>query len=301
MSVRHDALVFGSDDELVAGTHDLIEQGLMVGDPVLVLGDEQGTGVLRKTWDDDPRISFMPQEQLYDKPMRALASFQRMLDREAFTGHGLRVTGPVPFGNAPRTRRAWMIYEALVDRALAPYRLLSLCQYDTRTVAPDLVEHARATHERVVTSSGVGAGDLRRAEVLAALADPDGPDALESAPVVYGDLLTNVGDLCRLRAGMAPAPKDLAYAANEVATNGFEHGDPPVGVRLHRGDDSWLCVISDRGRGIADPYAGVDSPFSGNPAPGGHGLWLARQLCDYLTIAADPSGRGTTVRLEHRA
>jgi hypothetical protein len=194
-----------------------------------------------------------------------------------------------------------MRYEALVDRALAPYDLLSLCQYDTRVVGADLVDLARATHERVVSGSGVEAGGRRRAEVLAALTEPEGPDALESAPLAYADELTSPGELRRLRTGMAAAPHDLVLAANEVATNAFEHGAPPVVVRLHRGADGWLCVVSDHGPGLPDPYVGIDSPLPGNPVPGGHGLWLARQLCDFLTIAARHPGPGTTVRLELRA
>lgn len=141
----------------------------------------------------------------------------------------------------------------------------------------------------------------RRADVLAALSLVDGTATLESDQVVYDDVLTKVTDLARLRAGMATGPRELVFAANEVATNAFEHGRPPVSVRLYRGAGGWSCVITDRGHGTVDPYAGVDSPLSGNPAPGGHGLWLARQLCDSLTIVADPGGRGTTVRLERHA
>jgi anti-sigma regulatory factor (Ser/Thr protein kinase) len=300
MTVRHDALVFDNDAELVLGTHDLIEQGLLDGDVVLVLEKDPETGVLRSAWDDDPRISFVEQAEFYDSPMRTMARFQRMLDGEAVSGHRLRATGPVPFGDAPRARRGWMRYEALVDRALAPYDVLALCQYDTRVVGADLVDLARATHARVVSASGAQAGGRGRAQVLAAVAESDGPDLLESQPVVYEDELVRVGELFRLRAGMSAAPHDLALAVNEVVTNAFEHGAPPVVVRLHQGADSWLCVVIDHGPGLPDPYAGIDSPLPGNPAPHGYGLWLARQLCDFLTIARHP-GPGTTVRLELRA
>lgn len=301
MGVRHDALVFSSEDELVDGTHDLIEQGLQAGDLVVVHGGDAGVGVLRRAWDDDPRITFADHARLYDRPMRTIGEFQRMLDHESAAGRRVRVTGPVPFGEEPRTRHAWMSYEALVDRALAPYEFVSLCQYDTRVLAADLLAHARATHDRVVTAAGVEVGGQRRAAVLAELAGADGPDPLESEPPAYDGVLTAAEDLPVLRDAFRTAPDDLVIAVNEIVTNALQHARPPVTVRLHRGPDRWLCVVTDDGPGLPDPFQGVDSPLPGNPDAGGHGLWVARQLCDDLTIASDPGRGGTTVRLVHRA
>lgn len=300
MLVDHDALVFATDDELVEGTHDLIDQGLVAGDLVLVSGDDHGLRVLREAWDDDPRITFTGQDRLYASPMSTIADLQRVLDREGAAGHRVRLTGPVPFDEHPRRRRAWLVYEALVDRAFAPYGLVSLCQYDTRAVTEDLVEQAHAIHGRVRTSLRVEPGGRRGEALLAELAAPDGTDPLELEPPTWSGVLTGPTDLHRLRAGLLSAPRDLVFAANEVATNALEHGRPPVVCRLHHADGGWLCVIADDGRGLRDPYAGVDSPLPGNPNAGGRGLWLARQLCDELTISTDRDGRGTTVRLRAR-
>jgi signal transduction histidine kinase len=211
------------------------------------------------------------------------------------------MTGAVPFGRDPLTWRAWLAYEALVDRAFAPYGLTSLCQYDTRIMSEDLVARAHATHDRVFTSTGVEAGGQRRAELLAELAALDGTDPLELEPPVYGDVLTVAGDLYRFRAGLAQAPRDFVFAANEIATNALTHGRPPVIVRLHHADGTWLCVVTDDGRGLHDPYAGVDSPLPGNPDARGRGLWLARQLCERVTISTGADGAGTTVRLVSRS
>lgn len=300
MSVDHAALVFGTDDELVAGSRDLIETGLVEGDLLLVLGDDQGLPVLREAWGNDPRIKFGEAADFYEHPMRTMAELQRVLDREGTGGHRVRVTGPVPFEKDPRLRRGWMRYEALVDRAFAPYGLTSVCQYDTRVVGDDLIDHARATHARVVTTSGEEPGGGRRAQVLADLARVEEPDPMESTPAVYEDMLVGAGDLARVRTGFSPAPADLVLAVGEVVTNALQHGGPPVTVRLHHEAGRWLGVVTDHGPGLRDPYAGVDSPLPGNPEPAGRGLWAARQLCDELLIVCR-DGAGTTVRLIQHA
>lgn len=55
-----------------------------------------------------------------------------------------------------------------------------------------------------------------------------------------------------------------------------------------------MCQISDSGPGLRDPLADFATPGSGGLA-GGHGLWVANQLCDPVEVA---TGRGgTDVRL----
>jgi anti-sigma regulatory factor (Ser/Thr protein kinase) len=79
-------------------------------------------------------------------------------------------------------------------------------------------------------------------------------------------------------------------AVSEVVSNAVEHGGPPVEVRLHTDGRRWLCVVTDRGGGIDDPWTGFDSPLGANPGRNGMGLWVARQLCDQLTISRPASG-----------
>lgn len=297
--MRHEALIHSSDEELVEGTRELIEGGLVAGDLVIVFGGDHQIEPLREAWGDDPRITFTDQKDAYRSPTYALAEFQRMMQREQERGQRIRVTAPVPFGEEPRSRRTWTAYEALIDRALAPYDFTSLCQYDTRVLTDELIDHGRATHDRVITSSGVETGGDRREEVLAEVARLDAADPLATAPRVYEDMVTGPRDLARVRAGLRDVPQDLLVGASEVITNALVHGGPPVIVTLHRAADGWLLVVTDHGPGLRDPYAGVDSPLADLAEASGRGLWIARQLCDQLTITCDPEAGGTTVRLMH--
>ena len=78
---------------------------------------------------------------------------------------------------------------------------------------------------------------------------------------------------------------DFVAAVNEILTNGYLHGTPPLELILWRGADHVECRVKDRGSGQPDPAAGYRHHHS--PARAGAGLWLARQLCDDLDIWRD--------------
>ena len=103
--------------------------------------------------------------------------------------------------------------------------------------------------------------------------------------LVFG--LSDLSDLRRLvaskaiRAGMSSGrAADLALAFNEIATNAVVHGRPPATTRVWEEDGEVICEVTDAGSGIDDPHPGQVPPAV--DAPGGRGIWLARQLCDRL-------------------
>jgi anti-sigma regulatory factor (Ser/Thr protein kinase) len=56
-----------------------------------------------------------------------------------------------------------------------------------------------------------------------------------------------------------------------------------------------VCTIRDSGPGWDDPFAGYGPAHGKDLSHGGMGLWLARQLCDHVTIRRDEGGN--SVRL----
>jgi serine/threonine-protein kinase RsbW len=106
------------------------------------------------------------------------------------------------------------------------------------------------------------------------------------------ELVFGLGDLGELRrlvvsaaveAGLSDRrASDLALACNEIATNAIVHGRPPATARIWGEDGKVVCEVTDAGGGIKDPHPGRDAPLPG--APGGRGMWLARQLTDELEI-----------------
>jgi serine/threonine-protein kinase RsbW len=86
----------------------------------------------------------------------------------------------------------------------------------------------------------------------------------------------------------------FVLAVNEIMTNAVRHGGGKGRLRLWHSAGSVWCEVRDDGTG-AQP-AGLEAT---QPPPvtadGGRGLWLARQLCDLVTV--DAGRAGTTVRL----
>jgi len=87
---------------------------------------------------------------------------------------------------------------------------------------------------------------------------------------------------------------DFVLAVNEIITNAVRHADGGGRLRLWAVDGRLLCEVTDAGGGIPAGLADAEPP-SIALAPGGRGLWIARQLCDELTVATGAGG--TSVRL----
>jgi anti-sigma regulatory factor (Ser/Thr protein kinase) len=88
---------------------------------------------------------------------------------------------------------------------------------------------------------------------------------------------------------------DLVVAVNEAATNSVRHGGGEGLFRIWRDHGALVCEIRDAGR-IDQPLVGRRRPERG--ASGGHGLWIANQICDLVQVRSRRTG--TVVRLHMR-
>ena len=101
-----------------------------------------------------------------------------------------------------------------------------------------------------------------------------------------------------IAAGLSERNRDgLVLAANEVATNSVRHGGGGGIIRLWQTEDALLCEIHDTGH-IEDPLVGRV-----RPAPeqlGGHGLWMANQVCDLVQVRTFPGGNVVRLHMRRR-
>ena len=111
--------------------------------------------------------------------------------------------------------------------------------------------------------------------------------------------LADVADVRRLvgehdaAAGLRPDRiADLVLAVAEVMANSIRYGGGQGILRTWRPEDALVVEIADAGH-ITDPLVGRRPPSE--QAEGGHGLWLANQLCDLVQVRSSPAG--TAVRL----
>ncbi|HYH32845.1 MAG TPA: sensor histidine kinase [Pseudonocardia sp.] len=299
----HDLVLFGSDEELIDTVAPFVADGVAAGDRVLVHGDPGQLGALHEAV-SGPGVESGGAG--YATPIATLSGYQRLCDAETASGRGVRAIAPIPVGSSPAARADWTRYEALVARALGPYRFAGLCLYDTRVTPPELIERARDVHRHFRGPTGLRPNAHARPD-LEVLRDIDGahpwpPPPPDARTALAADLPAGAGPVAMstprhavreaLRDGGLPHERAQEYLAaiSEVLTNALQHGRGPVQIRLLTSDDRWWCTVTDHGSGIDDPYTGIDSPLPGNPGAAGTGLWVARQLCDHLTINNTPSG-----------
>ena len=88
--------------------------------------------------------------------------------------------------------------------------------------------------------------------------------------------------------------EDYVLAVNEIITNAVRHAGGHGRLRLWTEAGTIRCEVSDEGGGIPpDRLTGRELPPSF--AVSGRGLWLARHLCDAVSVATGPAG--TTILL----
>jgi anti-sigma regulatory factor (Ser/Thr protein kinase) len=93
-------------------------------------------------------------------------------------------------------------------------------------------------------------------------------------------------------AGLAPQRVlDLVSAVHELAANAICHGAGHGRLRVWERDGMLQCQITDDGT-PADLPGGAPA---GWPIEHGHGLWLARELADQLSLRTGPGGSVATV------
>jgi len=132
-----------------------------------------------------------------------------------------------------------------------------------------------------------GKRTVRQEPVLDQRFSADNLAALRSAVVTHGTALVG-----------KDTAEEMVVVSHELATNVVRHGGGLGRLRLWAVDGRLCCEISDNGPGFRDPaLAGTTLPASN--APGGRGLWIARQMSD-LTVITTTAGTTITAAIPRR-
>lgn len=96
---------------------------------------------------------------------------------------------------------------------------------------------------------------------------------------------------------------DVVLAVHELAVNAIRHGAGAGRLRVWNLVRELCCQVDDgdppRSEGLARPPAGsatiaadahAKTLASSMPSAPGHGLWLARQVADRISIVSGPGG-----------
>lgn len=99
------------------------------------------------------------------------------------------------------------------------------------------------------------------------------------------------------RHGFGSRAGDVVLALDEILANAQEHGRAPVAVRAWA-DGRLVIEVSDVGNGF--DRARVWGTHPPEPlGPRGRGLWIARQLTDWVEIQVDAEGTRVRIEMSH--
>lgn len=296
---RHEAFLYASEGDFLAGTAAFIRDAVAAGEPILVAVAAAKITALRAVLDGDAAtVQFADVTSLGRNPARTIPAWRTFVDRHRADGRRLRgVSEPNLAGRSPDELVEWRHHEALLNEAFADTAAFwLLCPYDMAAVDPSLIDRAHDTHA-VIDRAGQSRPSRRfsGADATALFQEP----LLEPPAGVAGHEFgaDELGSMRRiatrqaLAAGMAERATDVALVTGELITNSVRHGGGRGVLRLWRQAATLVCEVCDRGH-VVDPLIGRRRPVDGQV--GGRGLWVVNQICDLLQVRSSPSG--TTVR-----
>ena len=297
IALRHNALVYESQDAYLARAVPFLRDGIAAGEGAIVAHTRVGIGAMREALGTDARkVTFVDVSAAYTRPARTLAAYHAVYAEQLAKTPAVRAVADVQFGPIPAEWSVWTGYEAVFNRSFGHLPVWVLCSYDANGTPDAILEGVWQTHPEVVTDRAWERSDrfVDPDQLLRWIApDPTALGGLRSIPVE--------DDVERLRERIAlelaaagvetPRSLDMLLAVTEVATNAIRHGRGICDVRVGVIRGRFVCEVVDRGDGFDDPAAGYLAPRPGT----GSGLWLARQLT--WEIEAFRSPTGFTVRI----
>jgi anti-sigma regulatory factor (Ser/Thr protein kinase) len=297
----HQTAFYGSDEEFLAVVRPFVQDGLNAGEPVVAAFAAENQALLRKALPRTAKITFIDGDVQYARPANAVGEYSRMMAEFVAAGaEQVRVAGDVPHPGLGVPWDWWARYEAAANVVYAGFPMWGLCPYDTRTTPDEVLGHVRRSHPHIATAGGdIVNPEFRPQDAVPGRAWSD-PIEATSPVLVLVDPLPSTARAAVAVAGRLTGLSDddtsgLMLAVSEVLSNGIVHGRGPTRVRLWTGPDRVVVTVTDQGVGPADPYVGLMPVLPASEGLGGQGLWLAHQLCSYMTMQRD--AMGFTVRM----
>jgi anti-sigma regulatory factor (Ser/Thr protein kinase) len=298
----HETAFYDTDEEFLAIVAPFFAEGLAAGEPAVSAFGPHNQALIRDVFGDQEGITFIGGDLQYARPASAIHRYRRMLaDYVAAGAQQIRVAGDVPHPGVGVPWDWWARYEAAVNHAYNDFPLWGMCPYDTRTTPTDVIDQVRRTHPHIASPGGHHINpEFEDPQVFLSGHAGHWRDPLEGTPpaIEFTDPLpADVREaVTRFAAGTALSVDEvqgLLLAATEAVSNAAIHGAPPVQVRIWSAPRRIVVTVTDRGKGPNNPFAGLLPGQT--PGEGGFGLWLAHQMCAYVTL--EPGPDGFTIRL----
>jgi anti-sigma regulatory factor (Ser/Thr protein kinase) len=290
-TLRHDAMLFSRGEELASSFAPWLVDGLDGGEAAVVATTATHIAMIAEALGARAHeVTFIPNDEWYVRPATTITAWERLArDSRAGGVPALRIVGEVRFGEDRRRHASWTRYESALNTAFARTPAWIVCPYDVGVLPASIVEDAWRTHT-AVWNDGVRMPSGRYLDPPALFDSvPESEPDRTTAPVVdladvadlglARDAVRAAADRLRVSAGAAA---DVVLAVGEVATNAIRHGGGIRRLRMWAVADELVCEVVDRNGVLADPLVGLVPPAGSTM--GGMGLWVVRQLTEWLVV-----------------
>ncbi len=301
VGIFHETTFYDSDEQFLSVVLPFLRQGVAAGEPTVSLFAEHNQRLLRDAMGPESGVEFVDGGGHHLSPAVAIQRHRQILAGYVADGATqIRIAGEVPHPGTGVPWEWWARYEAAANDVYNEYPMYGLCPYDLRITPEQVIDHARRTHTHFVTAEGVRErcdtyqrpadflADAVTAWVEPLEAEPPLVEVADPAPHQARQAVTTLQSLARLSSDDL---NGLLLSTSEAVTNALVHGRAPVLLRAWAAPGRIVVTVSDHGPGPADVAAGL-MPAAG---PGGLGLWLAHQMCAYVSLRR--SAEGFSIRL----
>ncbi len=174
----HDAFVYSSEAEFLAGTLPFITDGVGRGDPVLAAPTQANGELLRHELGDlAENVDWAEDPESHRTVERLEIFLQYVADQLQQDARCIRLLGePCWPADGGAGVVEWKRYESFLNVALTEYPVWLVCPYDETRLSPDVLDDARRTHPNF----GLGEGRSASAGYTAPL---DFARRLDTAPL----------------------------------------------------------------------------------------------------------------------
>ena len=293
----HSALLYHSEREYVDWLVQFIEEGLFLGQPILlaVPGDKLAT-LCDALGGAAAEVTTADITDFGRNPGRILAG--QLAFAEQHAGQHVRlIAEPAWVGRSASEYLACMQHEALANIALGGSDVTGLCPYDASCLEESVLAHVRLTHPQIW--QGGSRRQCPEYAVDAALDQCNEPLVTSAAAVTH--TVVQAADLAgarrcgerygRLLGMSADRLADLLLVATELATNSLDHAGGACRMAFWYENGYVICEARDMGC-WDDPLAGRRPPAVGGSGP--YGLFVVNAIADLLRTHT--TSAGTTIQ-----
>jgi transcriptional regulator with XRE-family HTH domain len=154
----HSVFTYGADDQFQTTMGSFLAEGLERSEAVLVVTTAPNIELLREHLGKAAgSVQFVDSTSFLTTPVAALTAFKAFT--EASLGRGarwVRILGePRWAGRSETDVRLWTRFESLFNLVFAASPMTVTCPYDERSVAPEILSQAHATHPHTLSQEGI--------------------------------------------------------------------------------------------------------------------------------------------------